>query len=191
VLSEDGQRLWYTPAGRPGGPKESSLYRLPVIASLYDTDPALKGKANPFKAGRAVQHIFVPEEDVPRSRRPVQMSCMDVPGDLRQTRQVILASPRAAELDAKLGTFPFDQQEALRRDKQWGDASPVDRLALQRQWTNEFRPGIPTPSRRSTEMKACHPEGTPKDLASNEKASPLAARCFGVPRHDRPGSNRK
>jgi hypothetical protein len=139
VLSADGQKLWYTRAGEPGGPKESSLYRLPVMASLYETDPRLKGKANPFKAAERFNTSSSRKKTFRILGELIQMSCMDVLGDLRETRRVILASPRAAELDAKLGRFPFDQQEALRREKRWNAASPVDRLALQRQWTNEFR----------------------------------------------------
>ena len=37
------------------------------------------------------------------------------------------------------GTFPFDQTEALARAKRWTAATPIERLSLQRQWTEEFR----------------------------------------------------
>ncbi len=67
------------------------------------------------------------------------MSCMDVLEELRDTRAAILASARAAELDAKLGMFPFDQKEALRRANTWKDSTPLQRLALQREWTEQFR----------------------------------------------------
>jgi hypothetical protein len=52
---------------------------------------------------------------------------MDLLDDLRETR------------DAKLGVFPFDQAEALRRARQWQAAPPLERLRLQRSWTSEFR----------------------------------------------------
>jgi len=139
VLSEEGQKLWYTPAGKPGGPKQSSLYRLPIQASLYETDPRLKGKANPFKAAEGFNTSAARKRTFRILGEMIQMSMMDVLEDLRETRRIILVSPPAAELDAKLGRFPFDQQEALRREKQWSAARPVERLALQRQWTNEFR----------------------------------------------------
>lgn len=139
VLSEAGQKLWYTPPGEPGGPRESGLYRLPIQASLYATDPALKGKANPFSAAAGFNTSAARKRTFRILGEIIQMSMMDVLDDLREARRVILASPRAAELGAKLGTFPFDQQEALRREKRWTDASPVQRLALQRQWTAEFR----------------------------------------------------
>lgn len=139
VLSESGQKLWYTPPGKPGGPRESGLYRLPIQASLYETDPTLKGKANPFKAAEGFNTSAARKRTFRILGELIEFSCMDVLDDLRETRRIILASPRAAELDAKLGNFPFDQQEALRREKQWYSAAPVDRLALQRKWTNEFR----------------------------------------------------
>ena len=139
MLSEEGQKLWYTPAGQPGGPKSSSLYRLPIQASLYETDPTLKGKANPFKAAEGFNTSAARKRTFRILGEMIQMSMMDVLEDLRETRRIILASPRAAELDAKLGRFPFDQQEALRREKQWSTAKPIDRLKLQREWTNEFR----------------------------------------------------
>ena len=50
---------------------------------------------------------------------------------------MILAHGRA-DLDAKLGRFPYDQKEALRRAKQWKDATPVARLGLMRDWTRQF-----------------------------------------------------
>jgi ABC-type Fe3+ transport system substrate-binding protein len=139
VLGPEGQKLWYTRAGEPGGPKESSLYRLPVMASKYETDPVLKGKANPYKAAEQFNTSRSRQQTFRILGELLQMSCMDVLGDLRETRTLILASPRAAELDAKLGKFPFDQKEALHRADQWKNASPVDRLALQRRWTNDFR----------------------------------------------------
>jgi hypothetical protein len=69
----------------------------------------------------------------------IQASCIDVLDDLRECRAAILASPRAAELDARLGVFPFDQKEALARAARFAKASPLVRLALQRQWTDDFR----------------------------------------------------
>ncbi len=64
---------------------------------------------------------------------------MDPLDELRATRKAILASPRAAELDAELGVFPFDQREALRRQATWKKATPVEQLRLMRDWTGEFQ----------------------------------------------------
>jgi len=45
----------------------------------------------------------------------------------------------AAELDAKLGVFPFDQKEALARAAKFKAAGMIDKLAMQRAWAAEFR----------------------------------------------------
>ena len=59
----------------------------------------------------------------------------------RATRRAIVASPRRAELEAKLGTFPFDQKEARARAARYFDKSTtaVKRLEMKRQWQEEFR----------------------------------------------------
>jgi ABC-type Fe3+ transport system substrate-binding protein len=139
LLSEPGQRLWITRAGAPGGPRSSSLRRMPVMKSLYDNPINFTDTVNPYRASadfntspaRTATSIIIPEL--------IQVSCMDLLDDLRETRAEILASPNAAELDARLGTFPFDQPEALRRAKLWYGSTPLQRLAIQRQWTDEFR----------------------------------------------------
>jgi hypothetical protein len=69
----------------------------------------------------------------------IQISCIDLLDELRETRAAVLASSRAKELDEKLGTFPFDQTEALRRMQLWTQSTPLERLQLQRQWTEQFR----------------------------------------------------
>ena len=142
VLSEAGQRLWNTRAGAPGGPKSSSLRRLPVMQSLYTDVAAMRDftdQVNPYVAGgdfntsrdRTVTSGILSEL--------IQASCIDPLDELRDTRAAILASPRAGELDARLGVFPFGQTEALERMKRYRAASPLERLTLQRQWTEEFR----------------------------------------------------
>ncbi|MHC4713739.1 MAG: hypothetical protein ACYTAN_10795 [Planctomycetota bacterium] len=50
VLSRDGQKLWYLKAGSPGGPKKSSLLRMPVRTDLYEEFAADSPvRMNPFK----------------------------------------------------------------------------------------------------------------------------------------------
>jgi spermidine/putrescine-binding protein len=139
VLSEEGQKLWIVRAGAPGGPTQTSLRRLPIRRSVYEHPENFSDNVNPF--------VSASQFNTSNSRKKtfgflgdlMQFSMMDVLDDLRETRRVILASPHAAELDAKLGIFPFDQAEALRRADQYQHASAVRRMALQRQWTDEFR----------------------------------------------------
>jgi iron(III) transport system substrate-binding protein len=141
VLSERGQRLWNSRAGAAGGPKTTSLRRLPVMPSLYDppnnrdfTDPV-----NPYAISSSFNSSNGRKRTFTILGELIQVSSMDVLGELRDTRAMIAASPRAAELEAKLGKFPFDQREALARAERLGKAPAIERLAMLRQWTNDFR----------------------------------------------------
>ncbi len=138
VLSEQGQRLWIVRAGAPGGPAHDSLRRSPVRQSVYAQPAYFTDFANPFTISAGFNTSNARKQTFGIIGDLIQMSMLDLLDELRETRRAILASPRAAELDAKLGVFPFDQKEALRRAKQWNDARPIDRLALQRKWTAEF-----------------------------------------------------
>jgi ABC-type Fe3+ transport system substrate-binding protein len=139
VLSEPGQRLWNTRAGAPGGPKKTSLRRLPIMKGVYANPRDFTDRVNPYENSGD----FNTSRDRTRTfsiiGELIQMSCIDLLDELRDTRAAILASPRAKELDDKLGTFPFDQKVALERMKTWSQATPLQRLELQRQWTGEFR----------------------------------------------------
>jgi spermidine/putrescine-binding protein len=139
VLSEEGQRLWNTRAGAPGGPRTTSLRRLPIMKSVYDRPVNFTDRANPYRSSqdfntrrdRTATFGFIGEL--------VQMSCIDPLDELREARAAVARSPRAAELDARLGVFPFGQAEALKRMARYHDADALERLALQRRWTEEFR----------------------------------------------------
>ncbi len=139
LLSEDGQRLWNTRAGAPGGPKRTSLRRLPIMKSVYDSPTNFTDAVNPYISSGA----FNTRRDRTATSSIVadliQMSCVDTLDELRQTRKMILTSPHAQELDRKLGLFPFDQQEALARQKRKAAATPLEWIEMQRQWTQDFR----------------------------------------------------
>ena len=138
VLSDEGQKLWNIRAGAPGGPRLTSLRRLPIAPSIYKDMTDFTDPVDPFTGNLAF--------DTSNDRRKtfvilgelLQMSCIDLLDELRETRRVIVAAHRA-DLEAKLGMFPFDQAEALRRAAQWGKATPVERLELERKWKGEFR----------------------------------------------------
>jgi ABC-type Fe3+ transport system substrate-binding protein len=138
-LSEPGQRLWNTRAGAPGGPRKTSLRRLPVMKSVYDDPRDFTDRVNPYASSGGFNTSRARTKTFSIVGELVQMSCIDLLEELRETRLTVLASSRAAELDAKLGTFPFDQQEALRRMQTWSQATPLERLDIQRRWTDEFR----------------------------------------------------
>ena len=139
VLSEQGQRLWNTRAGAPGGPKKTSLRRLPVMKSVYADPRDFTDRVNPYASSGDFNTSRDRTKTFSIIGELIQMSCIDLLDELRDTRAAILVSPRANELDEQLGTFPFDQTEALRRMQIWSKATPLERLNLQRQWTGEFR----------------------------------------------------
>lgn len=139
VLSEQGQRLWIVRAGAPGGPAKTSLRRLPVRRSVYADPQDFTDMVNPFTSASEFNTSNARKRTFGILGELIQASMIDLLGELRDTRRKILASPRAAELDVRLGIFPFDQKEALRRMEQWKRSSPVERLTLMRNWTDEFR----------------------------------------------------
>jgi ABC-type Fe3+ transport system substrate-binding protein len=139
VLSPQGQLLWNTRPGAPGGPKETALRRLPIMPSAYAHSENFTDKVNPFQQAGGFNTSNARKGTFSILGELIEFSCMDLLDELRDTRAAILASPRAKELDARLGKFPFGQKEALRRLNEWKPASPAKRLALQRNWTSEFR----------------------------------------------------
>ena len=139
VLSPEGQHLWNARAGTPGGPRETALRRLPIAPSAYDNAADFTDKVNPYRTASTFNKSAQREATFPILGELIEFSCMDPLDDLRATRAAIERSPKAAELRAKLGYFPFDQKEALRRLKAWNSAAPAEQLHLQRQWTDDFR----------------------------------------------------
>lgn len=139
LLGERGQRLWNTRAGAPGGPRRTSLRRLPIMKSLYANPANFTDAVNPYASSGNFNTSRQRTRTYNIIGELVQMSCTDLLDELRDARSAALASPRKVELDARLGTFPFDQAEALRRMDVWVKSTPLERLALQRQWTEEFR----------------------------------------------------
>jgi iron(III) transport system substrate-binding protein len=139
VLSPEGQLLWNTRPGAPGGPKETALRRLPIMPSVYAHSENFTDQVNPFAQAGGFNTSAARKKTFSILGELIEFSCIDLLDELRDTRTAILASPRAAELDAKLGRFPFDQKEAIRRLAEWSAATQARRLELQRRWTSEFR----------------------------------------------------
>jgi ABC-type Fe3+ transport system substrate-binding protein len=139
LLSEAGQRLWITRAGAPGGPKETSLRRLPIMASLYDTPRDFTDDAKPFAAVQGFNASAARQKTFPILGDLIDASCMSVLRELRATRAAVLESPEAPILDQYIGIFPFDQKRALELAAQWKQMPPLERLAAQRELTEQFR----------------------------------------------------
>jgi ABC-type Fe3+ transport system substrate-binding protein len=139
VLSPEGQLLWNSKVGAPGGPKETALRRLPIMPSIYSHAADFTDQVDPYKAAGGFNKSSNREATFTILGELIEFSCMDTLDDLRAAWAAISQSPRAAELDAKLGKFPFDQKEALRRAAEWKKASPRRQLELREQWTRAFR----------------------------------------------------
>jgi spermidine/putrescine-binding protein len=139
VLSEKGQRLWNTRPGAPGGPKQTAIRRLPIRESVFAEMRDFTDQVNPYKAAGGFNKSNAREKTWGVLGELIEASCISLLEELRETRKAILASPRAKELDAKLGRFPFDQKEALRRFEEWKKAPAGRRLEVKRRWEAEFR----------------------------------------------------
>ncbi|MCY2951445.1 MAG: extracellular solute-binding protein [Planctomycetota bacterium] len=139
VLSERGQRLWNTWPGAPGGPKQTAIRRLPIRESVFADMRDFTDPVNPYKTAGGFNKSNAREKTWGVLGELIEASCISLLEELSQTRKAILASPRAKELDAKLGRFPFDQKEALRRLEEWKKAPAGRRLEVKRRWEEEFR----------------------------------------------------
>lgn len=141
VLSERGQKLWATRAGAPGGPKSTTLYRLPIMPSLYERPRDMAVDVNPYDVKFAFRSEASRKGTFNILGDLIEVSCMNLLDELRETRRAIVASPKRAELEARLGRFPFDQKEALARSAKFFDkkTTATEKLEMKRRWQEEFR----------------------------------------------------
>jgi ABC-type Fe3+ transport system substrate-binding protein len=138
-LSEPGQRLWITRAGAPGGPKQTSLRRLPIMASVYDSPRDFTDNVNPYKTAAGFNTSPARRKTFGILGDLIQASCIDVLDDLRDTRRLILESEQRKLLEAQLATFPLDQKQALALADRRKQMTPLQRIGDQRHLTDQFR----------------------------------------------------
>lgn len=138
VLSPAGQKLWNTRAGAPGGPMQTSLRRLPIAPSIYSHPESMTDKVNPFTGSLAFNTSDARRKTFTFMGVLLKVSCLDPLDELRETRRAI-DKARRADLLARLGTFPFDQAEALKRSSTYFAATPIGQLELERKWEAEFK----------------------------------------------------
>jgi iron(III) transport system substrate-binding protein len=139
LLSERGQRLWNTRAGTAGGPRQTSLRRLPIMRSVYDHPTDFTDKVNPFAAAAGFNTSAARRGTLPIVGDLIESSCMEPLAELRETRKSILASPERDVLERSLGDFPFDQTRAIEMAQRWSKMTALQRLAAQRELTESFR----------------------------------------------------
>ena len=141
VLGESGQRLLITTAG-PGETPEMSLNRLPIMPSVYDNPVNFTEFSNPYRIAGGFNTQPARRAAFGLMDELIALCCIDLLPELRTTRRQILESPRAAQLDARLGVFPIDQATSRAGMDIRGrmlKGKPQDWLALQRQWRRQFQ----------------------------------------------------
>lgn len=141
VLSDAGQRLWITKAA-PGETPEMSLQRLPVVPSVYDNPVNFTEFTNPFRTAGGFNTQPSRRSALGLMDELISLCCIDLLPELRTTREQIVESPLAPQLDARLGTFPIDQaasQAGTDVHARMLKGKPEDWLILQRQWRRQFR----------------------------------------------------
>ncbi len=141
ILSDTGQRLWITRAG-PGETPEMALRRLPIVRSVYDHPVNFTEFTNPYTTAGGFNTKPSRRAAFGLMDELISLCCIDLLPELRETRKEIVESPRAVELDAKLGTFPVDQaasRAGVDVHRQMLRGKPEDWLTLQRRWRQQFR----------------------------------------------------
>jgi len=139
VLGRRGQSLWNTRPGAPGGPRQTALRRLPIMPALYEDTSLMTDPFQPYASAGRFNKSRVRERTFGVVGELIRACCVELLDELRDTRAVVAASARREELERALGTFPFDQREALARAERWRTATPLERLRLQQAWREEFR----------------------------------------------------
>jgi ABC-type Fe3+ transport system substrate-binding protein len=139
LLSDRGQRLWITRAGAPNGPRLNSLRRLPIVPSVYANPVNFTESVNPFGAAENFNSSAARKKTLTVIPDLIEISCIDLLEQLRETRAKILSSPDAAALDLALGMFPINQRQALELAQAWSKMTPLERLEERRQLQSKFR----------------------------------------------------
>src|SRR5207237_8720124 len=104
VLSEQGQRLWITRAGAPGGPKLSSLRRLPIAPAVYKDMRDFADRVDPYGANLAFPSSPARKKTFTILATLIELSCVDLLEELLAPWRAILAAhpaDRAATLDQR------------------------------------------------------------------------------------------
>lgn len=97
VLSREGQRLWTTPAGEPGGPARKTLFRLPVRADAYPENDA----TSPFREDvGTVSAPGAPAVSPAVLRLTLGAALPDVREELRAVGEAVTAARRAGRSGA-------------------------------------------------------------------------------------------
>jgi iron(III) transport system substrate-binding protein len=139
VLSPQGQKLWFTPAASPGGPRETTLWRLPAAPGAYADRNHLPYNVNPFEPGVNLTPSPRREDTFAFLGDLIDVSCIGPLDELKSARIAIEASPQRDILRQKLALFPHDRTWALAQAKAYAAADALAKLEMRRTWQEQFR----------------------------------------------------
>jgi iron(III) transport system permease protein len=135
ILSEPGQRIWYSKRGAPGGPRDAELGKLPVLPSLYGrVEPATVYPGNPF----ALPNLLAYNAERAGARWNLVNDLFGV--------FIVDVHDRLLRTDfANVGNgIPVseDASRALSEDGRWG-ADSAQRTDMLKRWGEEARAALP------------------------------------------------
>jgi ABC-type Fe3+ transport system substrate-binding protein len=138
VLSDEGQRLWYTRRGLPGGPVEFELGKLPILPALYGTvETTSVVKENPFEW----KSILPYDADTAGKR-------WGIVNDLFGVYIIDVHDRLVQTLDPKhrgagtLPVFPVSQADVSRLIPSWS-ANTALRSSTLKEWSDTARASLP------------------------------------------------
>ena len=170
VFSVEGQRLWNTKVGAPGGPRKFALRRLPIRRDFYPSDDPVFNAAAATNALDSSDDLASPDINPftladtftyrPRwsgrhfgvQRDLVRALCLDSGDELRVAWKAIIdhggpdANPEAMALLRKLPTKPVP----VTWESAVTDYRKIPRLQYMREWTAEMRANYRTAERIAT-----------------------------------------
>ena len=98
---------------------------MPIRSDVYADMTNFIDTTNPFKSAESFNTSNDRKKTFVILGELMQASMLDTLDDLRETRKEILESKHPDLDNEKLGEFPFDQDEALRRYAQYTQQTPV------------------------------------------------------------------
>ena len=128
VMGEEGQRLWFLPAGSPGGPERYRLRRLPVLPEVYPRYARLVGdlrspydwKTDFVYDGAQASRLRSVLEDL------LGAFIIDTQYELVPAWKALIEAGLPPEALRELTRIPIGEEEALALGQWWGKVDHVE-----------------------------------------------------------------
>jgi len=138
LLSRDGQKLWFLPAGSPGGPERYNLWHFPVRPDVYEAwGSRATLKQNPFTSFATL--AYDEEKGMERGRiisLLFETACVQNRRLLKKAWAGVLHDPTGAAA-ALFDEPPFGEAEGFRLAKELDD--PIRSEVLEEAWYGHFK----------------------------------------------------